>query len=215
MVVAQDPSRYTVTFLPGGQLSIRADCNQGVGAYTQLGASLTLQLGPMTLAACEPGSQDTVYLRDLGEVASYRMYGQDLVLNLRSDAGIMIFTRQRPTPVAGTRWRLQAYYDVQSFRSPLIETEITALFGADGTITGSAGCNVYRGTYTVDNGAISIGALVTTRRVCPDAIMEQERAYLAALGRGARYTIAGGLLTLHATDDTRLADFERAATGVT
>jgi heat shock protein HslJ len=122
----------------------------------------------------------------------------------------MVFTRQRPTALAGTSWRLQAYYDVQFFRTPLIETEITATFGADGTVAGSAGCNMYRGPYTAADGVISVGPLATTRRSCPEPIRAQERAYLAAIERAARYTVAGGLLTVHAADETRLADFVAA-----
>ena len=52
-----------------------------------------------------------------------------------------------------------------------------------GRLTGSAGCNTYNATFTIDGGAIEITPPATTRKICPEpeGVMEQETAYLAAL----------------------------------
>jgi heat shock protein HslJ len=92
VVPVADPSRYTITLLPDQRLNIRADCNSGGGTYTVNGAQLTLQLGPMTLIACPPGSQDSTFLRDLGQVATYVLTDEQLVLNLSFDSGNMVFS---------------------------------------------------------------------------------------------------------------------------
>jgi heat shock protein HslJ len=90
-LVVDDPSRYTLEFLPDGQVSILADCNQVRGSYTTDGSQLSIQLGPSTLMACPPGSLDSQYLQYLGEVVSYVFDGDKLALALRYDTGIMTF----------------------------------------------------------------------------------------------------------------------------
>jgi hypothetical protein len=48
--VVPDPQNYTLTFLPDGTVSIKADCNMLGGTYTLDGGSLAIQLGPSTMA---------------------------------------------------------------------------------------------------------------------------------------------------------------------
>jgi hypothetical protein len=78
-------------------------------------------------------------------------------------------------------------------------SEITAEF-ADGQVSGSAGCNTYRGTYRSTRAAgrntIEIGPLATTRSMCDEPLMEQESLYLAALEAATEYTIEGFALTI-------------------
>jgi heat shock protein HslJ/plastocyanin len=90
-------------------------------------------------------------------------------------------------PLEGTSWELQG---------TLPDARITAEFRG-GTISGSSGCNTYSGPYTsTSSNNISVGGLVTTQMACDEAIMEQEQAYLAALGAAQSYTIAGNTLTI-------------------
>lgn len=91
-IIVDDPSRYTVEFMVDGTLAVRADCNQLSSTYTQDGNSLTIDaFGPTTLALCPPDSLDQRFLRDLSDVAEYTMNEGNLVLNLRADAGNMVF----------------------------------------------------------------------------------------------------------------------------
>jgi len=61
------------------------------------------------------------------------------------------------------------------------ETEIS--FGADGSISGTTGCNRFNGRGAMDDGALVIdGPLATTRMACPgEAMTMQEDRILAAL----------------------------------
>jgi heat shock protein HslJ len=104
-VVCSAPGKYTLTFLDNGLYSVQADCNQGSGSYTVAGSQLTLQPGPMTAAACPPGSQDRVFLRDLGQVATYVFDGDNLVLNLQVDSGNMVFSPQTAS-LTGRAWQV-------------------------------------------------------------------------------------------------------------
>jgi len=103
-----------------------------------------------------------------------------------------------PTPVPsgataqleGKRWTLEFYLDSQGdLVGVLPDTEITAQFDA-AEIGGSAGCNRYSGSYEADGDELSIGPLASTEMYChPEEVMDQEMAYLTALGRAASYKI--------------------------
>jgi heat shock protein HslJ len=95
--------------------------------------------------------------------------------------------------------------------SPLPDTEVTAVFGEDGTLTGSAGCNTYRATYEADRGTITIGEPAATRKACaePEGVMEQEQAYLAALPQATSYRVEGSSLSLLTAEGTYVAIYHR------
>ena len=86
--------------------------------------------------------------------------------------------------------------------SVIIGTELTAAFGADGIVTGSAGCNNYSAGYEVDDSNISIGLPISTMMACaePEGIMEQEQEYLTALGTAATYQITGDRMEMRTAE---------------
>jgi heat shock protein HslJ len=91
-IVVEDPSRYTLELLPKGVFRIRADCNTGSGTYYLSGSQLTLTLGALTRAYCGDDSLHDQYLAMLKDVVTYVMDDEGkLVLNLKADAGNMIF----------------------------------------------------------------------------------------------------------------------------
>ena len=95
----------------------------------------------------------------------------------------------------------------QAVVSGVADTEVTAVFGADGQLSGSAGCNRYNAPYTVDGDKITIGAPATTRMMCPQPIMEQEAQYLAAIQLAATYNVQGTRLDLRSAEDALQATY--------
>jgi heat shock protein HslJ len=77
--LVDDPSKYTLEFPPDGTISGKADCNDFSGSYLVQGGSLQIFIGPMTLAACPPGSLSDEYIQRLGEVRTFVFDGGDLV----------------------------------------------------------------------------------------------------------------------------------------
>ena len=74
---------------------------------------------------------------------------------------------------------------------------ITALFGADGRLTGKGGCNTYMGGYTLDDSRLTVTPLASTKMACPDGnIMQQEQMYLGALQKGGTVTVSGNGLRI-------------------
>lgn len=95
-------------------------------------------------------------------------------------------TAPAPLPLEGTLWTLQ---------NTLAGAPITAAF-QQGTVSGSAGCNTYTGSYSASGGAISFGPLTITGLVCDPAVMEQETLYLARLQVADEYEIEGNQLRI-------------------
>jgi heat shock protein HslJ len=89
-------------------------------------------------------------------------------------------------------WILQSYADTTGTLVPLKPgTQVTAIFGSDGRVNGSAGCNHYNATYTVRDFAISISLPVSTKIFCGDpGVMQQESAYLNDLARAGELRIS-------------------------
>jgi|LGVC01.1.fsa_nt_gb heat shock protein HslJ len=95
---------------------------------------------------------------------------------------------------------------------PIPGTTITASF-ENGTISGTAGCNQYFGTYTVaDN--IVINEMLWTEMFCesPEGVMEQETQYLDILRDVTTYTIPENQLTLGTEDGRALVYHAELAT---
>ena len=86
------PSDYTIEFMEDGQLSIRADCNQALGSFTEDGSSLSIDLEPTTLAACPPESVAPEYLQSLQSAGIYFFQDGKLFIDLQADTGTMQFS---------------------------------------------------------------------------------------------------------------------------
>jgi heat shock protein HslJ len=88
-----DPAQYRLRLQPDGTLRARVDCNQAGGVYRISGSSIVIEVTHSTMAACEPGSLDRTFLRDLGAAAIYFMRQGKLYLDLKYDSGTMEFGR--------------------------------------------------------------------------------------------------------------------------
>jgi len=66
-------------------------------------------------------------------------------------------------------------------------------FAADGSVSGSTGCNSLFGSYAAATGFSALG---TTKMACEPPIMEQEALVLEILDPEATLTIDGSLLTI-------------------
>jgi heat shock protein HslJ len=195
---AREPDRYLLTFLNGGKVAIRADCNRVLGTYTREENRIRITPGPSTLAACPPDSLGAEFVAQLTSVSSYFLRAGSLVLEIKLDSGSMTFVATA-TEIAATSWRVVSYNNGrQAVVTLLGETEISLDFGTDGRVSGNAGCNQYTGGYRSSGDRLAVQALATTFRLChdPDGLMEQEALYLAALSSAATFEIAGDTLTI-------------------
>jgi len=93
-------------------------------------------------------------------------------------------------------------------KAPVSNTGISAQFTTDGAVSGSAGCNQYNGKYTTSGSSITISNLANTMMACDQPVMDQESAYLMALGDAKTYTVKGNSLMLYGADGKTLVAYQ-------
>ena len=197
-----------------GTVGGTSGCNTYNAAYAADGPSLSVDMPAVTMMYCgEAGvmEQESQYLSLLQTAAGYSVSGDQLTVTDSSGQEILIF-RAVDQNLAGTEWLLTGYNNgAGGFVTVLTGTAVTAAFGDDGQMSGTAGCNSYTGAYAVTSGAISIGPLAMTEMYCmdPEGVMAQESAYLAAIEAAVSYRIGPDDLTLMDADGTRMAVYER------
>jgi heat shock protein HslJ len=95
--------------------------------------------------------------------------------------------------LVGPTWKLVSIEG----RAAVPGTRVTAVFGEDDRVAGSAGCNHYTGGAAVRGESLAVSPLARTMMHCGSpGVMPQEQAYLAALQEVATYRIAGTRLEL-------------------
>jgi heat shock protein HslJ len=192
----------------GGRVAGSTGCNQFGGRYTVDGPALELGDLAMTAMGCPPPTDavEQAYVAALERVRAWRMENEELVLLDGEEAELLRY--RSATPVGS--WQAAGLLQGNAATSVLAGTEITASVGKDGAVTGSAGCNTYRTTYTIERGAIEIAPPAATEKPCaePGGIMEQESAYLAALSSARRFQLSAGRLELLAADGTFVATYD-------
>ena len=122
-------------------------CNTYRASYTLDGDSF--EIGEPTLIACPPPVDEfeRAYLDALGQVASWEIDGEELVL---SDADGNELLRYEVASIVGDWTVTGVNTGAHAISSPIVGTELTAVFADDGSLTGSAGCNNYTTSYTAD-----------------------------------------------------------------
>ena len=202
------PEGPSATFTDG-TVAGSTGCNSFTAPYTQDGDALEIGTVATTNMACPPPADgvERAYLAALERVASWSREQAELTL---ADADGRPLLRYREASPAGA-WTATSVRLPDSVSSTLPGTEITADFGDERKLTGSAGCNTYSATYETDGAKITIGDVSATEMACdgPDGIMEQEQAYLDALPLAARYRVEGAMLSLLKMDGTYVATYQR------
>lgn len=196
-----------------GSVSGTDGCNRYNATYQLDGNKLSIQPGVSTLMACpEPiMSQAQAYMTALASADTYRITGETLELINAQGETVLTF-QAGDTSISGTSWTATAYNNgKQAVVGVLTGSEITAEFGADGTLSGTAGCNRYTASYSVDGESLQISPPASTRMMCasPEGVMEQEAAYLAAIEKAASYELRGNSLTIRDADGSILAQYSR------
>jgi heat shock protein HslJ len=114
--------------------------------------------------------------------------------------------------LADTSWNVIDYRLPDGTITNVWKTDVTISFSADGTVSGSAGCNVYEGTWSVsgawdafesgvpdsnDGQELILDSLSWTELACEDdAVMEQEAEILNLLQDAGRWVLIRGEFNL-------------------
>jgi heat shock protein HslJ len=180
------------------EVSGSTGCNDFSGTYTSDEEALTITLGPMTQKACtDPAltAQETALVAQLAKVASYT--SDDTGLTLKDSSGTTVLVYGPGLSGVEGAWTATGVNNGKgAVQTTTLTEQITAVFGPDGGLSGSGGCNDYNATYTVSGDALTLGPVAATKKACADDVMTEENAYFAALGNVATFDIKGTTLTL-------------------
>ncbi|NOX63741.1 MAG: META domain-containing protein [Chloroflexi bacterium] len=192
-----------------GLMTGQAGCTPYSAAYEVTGPNkMAVSPNPMIMKACEDdilNKQQAAFLAALPQVAIYSITDGELELGDAEGKVLLRFEAKASAPLLRAMWRVVAYNDGENAMiSPLEGTELTAIFGKDGMLAGSAGCNRYAAAYEINGEAIKISAVATTRKFCPEpeGVMDQEMMYLSSLQHVATYRIQGEQLELRDKEGT-------------
>ena len=174
-------------------------CNDYDAVYRTGGRMLLVGPSAGTLMSCGEATDafETSYLTLLGQSRFYNVNARDNTLTIRGAdlTVLLVFDAAPANPLLGS-WIVESYAPTPNSQTvPLPGTELTAVFRLN-KVAGSAGCNTYQGPYTTNGSAAAIGPLASTRMACPDDVMTQETAFLAALQGVGRVENRGVRLNL-------------------
>ena len=196
-------TKVTMDFGNEGQITGSAGCNHYFASYELKGTAISIgQAGSTVMYCSDPGvmDQENAFLTLLGQARSITVEGDWLTLSDAKGTTILTFTKTVPPAqetLVGTNWKLESFHTADSVSSVIAGTTINAVFGEDGKVSGSAGCNRYFATYNMTGSSLSTGTVGSTKMYCGEpGVMVQENKYLALLGKVKTFTIEGGRLSL-------------------
>jgi len=196
-----DGSAWTLAWVPGFELpaqplaTLRFEagratgsdgCNRFTTPFTRNGSQL--QFGAKaaaTLMACPPEVMQVANAVGalLYDTRGYRIEYDTLTL-LNADGRALAQLKEQAHRLAGTAWQVTGVNNGrQAVVGVLHGTTLTMVFGSDGKLSGSAGCNNYHSSYQDSGGTLRIDPPAATRMMCaqPEGRMAQEAQFLAAL----------------------------------
>jgi len=187
---------HPITFrVDNGQVGGTSACNSYGGAITVENGVIVMGPTHMTEMWCgDDGVMDleTAYLAALARITGATLEADDLVL---TGTGVELRFAALPeepdAALVDTVWTLDTIIDGDTASTPAAPA--TLVFGADGTVSGSTGCNSLFGDYDATTG---FGPIGTTKMACEESIMAQEFLVTSILGPDATLTIEGSLLTI-------------------
>ncbi len=199
-----DPDIYnqvpdTTVYAPG-------ECTAVLDAPTPAHASNTLSGAPS--GQIPPGRYEVGVAADYGSSLWFMLNGVPAPnnwINSSSVASLEGICAPAVNPLVGPTWQVTDYADPRNttgMTTVLKDTTLTAVFGADNTVSGSGGCNTYSGAYVLAGESLSIpGPLATTMMMCDEAVMAQETVFLTNLQAVAGFTIFDVEPQLHLLND--------------
>ncbi len=209
----ETPENYTLTFNEDNTVNIVADCNNASGTYT-VAQSISIEVGPMTMAACPPDSLSDDYIKYLGSAAIYFFEDGNLYIDLFADGGTMAFTPAGDMEMTGD---LTANpWQWVSFTNPMEQYTIdnpenyVLTFNEDGTVNIVADCNNASGAYTADSSSLMIEVGPMTMATCPPDSRSDD--FVKYLGFAAIYFFEDGNLYIDLFADGGTMEFTAAET---
>ncbi|MFF5984966.1 META domain-containing protein [Streptomyces olindensis] len=171
-------------------------CNNFGAEATVDGDRIRLGKTMATEMACEnkPMAFEETLSRTLSDQEfKARVDGDRLTLTTEKGDTVRL-TKAEDAPLAGTKWTVT---------TPRADDRAHLTFDEKkGTVAGSLGCNKVNAKATVRDGHITLGPPATTRMMCEDSLMADEKKLLRLFDGTAKYRVDHQTLTLTSENGT-------------
>jgi heat shock protein HslJ len=186
-----------------GRVTGFSGCNRFTGSYTTQEGRIAIGQLAGTMMACAPPAMAIEKAFKDAFSGTLRYAVTDGKLSLTADSGTALAFAVDAGRLDGVTWGVTGFNNGRAgVVSPVAGSRVTLTF-ADGTVSGSSGCNTFRAGYTTEGSRITIKPAITTRKACEAELMEQERQFLAALESTVTFSVEGGTLDMHRKDGER------------
>lgn len=107
--------------------------------------------------------------------------------------------------LANTEWLLEELTGTPT----TTDAQTTLRFDGTSAVSGQGGCNRYRAQITSQGDRLSVAPAVSTRMMCPPAMIDQETRYFQALQAVQRFSLQGDELVIYGEGDQASMRFSR------
>lgn len=178
-------TQLRLQFFENPRMSASAGCNSLSGRHAIEGGVLVLSDAAQTTLGCDPAlsEQDDWYFGYLTSSPSIAIDDDTIVLE-GSGVRIEYLDQEVATPDAelvGPTWTVDTVIEGDIAKHTDWPSPATLVFGADGVVEVSSGCNSGTGTYTVSDGELTFADVGVSERGCDDITGELESAVLGVL----------------------------------
>ncbi|MFB6523324.1 META domain-containing protein [Streptomyces sp. NPDC056401] len=203
------PAAARLSVEPGKGHEAEATGNYGCNGFTAAvvfdsAATMTVSPGAHTDMACPDLPFETAFARLFRGPLTVERSPEKITLKA-PDGNVIALSSKPPAPAApllATQWTVDSLIKGETASSVPADAEGRARFtlAADGTVSGSLGCNRFNASAAVEGNRLTVGPLTTTRMACEGGPGEVERALTALFGSGPLdWKIQADTLTLTAT----------------
>lgn len=187
-------------------------CNVANGSFSlEEGNRIRFSRIATTRMACPDATiNEFEVLEALNLVDNYTLSGNTLTLNVGRRAPLAVFTKAEvKDPITEKHWKLKTLEGKEVKMADNQERDAYFMLKiADNRITGFSGCNMFNGTYDLENGnRIRFSQIAMTMKACPDVDFN-ETEFLKVFELADNYTVNGDTLMLNVGRRAPLAVFE-------
>ncbi|MFJ9827076.1 META domain-containing protein [Streptomyces sp. NPDC101160] len=198
------PSGALMDFTKDGRVQGTSGCNGFDAAVAVRGDALTVSDPTVTAMGCPDDRMrfEDALLRSLKGEITAKLKGGALSLTSADGRYRVELTAEPATPLLGTAWTVDALIsgDTSTSLPAGSEGKARLVFGKDGRLTGSLGCNRVSAPAKAGGSTITLGAFETTRMICTPAQMDLETKLYDALDNPLTYRIEHRTLTVTDAD---------------